>query len=279
MIRMLKLNTHLKHIGRKDMRLITVAMITAVCSSFACASERQSMSANIGLQFQNSADPLVTPSGVADLGELNYSGPDIAIVGNAEFMHQFGGENSDKFGIFFGINTGDINNDPRHIYFGFEFLNLENHSLDVGIQNLGFYESGDFFLGYGANYYFTQNDWLVSGHIHQSIDESDDDQNGIWKMDLFVDKSLPLHSFGNSELVIGGGLSLFPKGYSEYYYGVDNKDVVAGHISADWLYPIAEHWLFTTTLTQGFVGEDLANSDDVDEDNMTQFATGIRYVF
>ena len=272
------------------MKKHSVLIIASVISGSLMASDRQLLSANIGLQIQNNSDPLVSTPIAFGFKNTNNSGLTLSVgdsdsdltlsvVGNAEFSYRFGGQTSDSFAVFANISTPKFGGDPRS-NFGIEFLNSEQHSIDIGISSLVFDSNGEGFLGYGANYYFTQNDWLVSGHFNQTLGKAfNPEQDGLWKVDMFVNKSISLPSLGNSELALGGGLRFLPKDYSEVHYEIENKSLVTGHLSADWLYPISEHWLLTTSLTQGIVPKGLANSTKVDEDNLTQLATGIRYVF
>ena len=76
-------------------------------------------------------------------------------------------------------------------------------------SSLWFNFEGKRLLDYGVNDYFNHSDWLISGHITQTKGKADID--GLWKVDVLIDKSISMRSLGNSALIIGGGLVYCPR--------------------------------------------------------------------
>jgi len=283
------------------MKKMPVPLFLLLASGSVLADERSTLNANIGVQV--GTEPAAYAEKLLDVIELTIT-DDIAakLVGNAEINYKFGGESSDRFGLFASYNLGPLQHEYEGIVIGAELLNYGDHNLDIMIGNFSVYHRADEGISssgeYSLNYSYQNEDWNVAARVsnewrtNTGVIEGDP---SLLRASLSAHKSIFLPKLHNSELVLGSNVTVSSKDHGNYLFGVNdgNRDeegyedlnnysvdfAASATVNATLLVPLTEHWLFTSNIEKEFLSKDLKASPVLKDHSRWNVSSGMRYVF
>ena len=276
-----------------------VVLIATFVSAVVTADEKLTWSANVGAEVGMGTPAYQT--GELTLGQFELGdSAHLSLVGQAS-ASWMPFENSD-IELFASYRLGSPLDPIDGVRLGATVFKQNNHQVDVAVEELAFVYQVDrgWFAEaqYSLNYSYENQDWLFGVNLSNEAilkELAKTSKHNLWKARTNLYRFISLPSLWNSQLIVGGSAAISSPGHADYYFGVNEENqeqagyqdmahydvgfAASASLNASWIVPISESWVFTTSLSNEFLSEDLANSPLMDDHSSLQTALGLRYVF